>query len=96
MNIYQQNVEFSNYLVEAITKKSITGFSNSELVIAQEKSFKIFQNFIYNFFQEKFEPKDLIRIQNAASEPDAFEKFPDLEEKYNQAYKAFLEYLITI
>jgi len=93
VSLSDDDKEFINSLVKAITGVSIENFEATKQPEIQKQSYLVFQNFIYNYFSQNFEAKNLVRIQNLDSEPDTFSKFPDLQSKFDQAYEAFLEFL---
>ncbi|NJL97052.1 hypothetical protein HC864_04565 [Candidatus Gracilibacteria bacterium] len=85
--------EFINSLVKAITGLPIENFTPTKQSEVQKQAYLIYQNFIYNYFNQNFDKKDLLRIQNLDSEPNTITKFPELRNKFDQAYWAFLEFL---
>lgn len=86
--------EFVQSLVQAITGHHLHDLPEAHRHQTALDCIHFFVDFIIDFFEKQFEVKDAIRIKTVyESGHELFETFPDLKEKYDQAYQAFLHLL---
>jgi hypothetical protein len=90
----QNNDEFINNLVMAITGNEISEFEPSYQITLAQECLNAFISFITEFVTAKYSEIDAIRLKSSLQfSGDAFAKFSDLGEKFDDAYNAFLESL---
>jgi hypothetical protein len=90
----QNNDEFINNLVMAITGNEISEYEDEYQSTLAQECITAFINFITEFVTAKYSEIDSIRLKSALQfSGDAFAKFPDLGAKYDDAYDSFLESL---
>ena len=89
--------DFIRHLVPAIT-----GYKLEEIPIEERKKViyecvELYQNFIIDYLKETYGPKDAARLSanKKFANQNIFEKFPDLSEKTQDAFKAFIQTLKT-
>jgi hypothetical protein len=85
--------EFTQNLVTAMLGVSIEAIKPEKQEEMVEKCKAIFKDFIYGYFEENFNPIDGIRLKTAQAQEGMFDKFPDLVDKFEQAYTEFLKQL---
>jgi hypothetical protein len=88
-----QTAEFVNNLVIAMLGVAISDIVEDKREEMVKKCLQMFNDFIVGYFQENFTPIDVTRLKAAQAYPenDMFGKFPDLAEKFEKAYQAFLK-----
>jgi hypothetical protein len=90
-----QDLVFVDALIKAITGISLEDIPNDKKAYMIEQSLSIYQNYIIGYFKENFEDKDVLRIQQILKEGTTtiFDKFPELQTKFDEAYDSFIQYL---
>lgn len=97
-NLDSKTQEEVGEFVEALVL-AITGFKLEE--IPEEKReeivsdcIELFTKFILEYVEVNYSKKDALRLKAGyETGEDVFTRFPDLKEKYETAYKAFIEML---
>lgn len=90
-----QNLIFIDSLIKALTGLSLENIPDDKKTYMIEQSLSIYQNYIVGYFKENFETRDTLRIQQILKEGNThiFEKFPEIQIKFDEAYQSFLNYL---
>ncbi|MBC7471751.1 MAG: hypothetical protein H7196_00595 [candidate division SR1 bacterium] len=91
-----QNLVFIDALIKALTGLSLESIPDDKKNYMVEQSLIIYQNYIVGYFKENFETRDALRIQQILKEGNTniFDKFPEMQAKFDKAYQSFLNYLI--
>jgi hypothetical protein len=94
-NTQLQDIVFIDALIKALTGLSLNDIPDDKKTYMAEQSLNIYQNYIVGYFKENFEAKDALRIQQILKEGNVniFNKFPDMQAKFDEAYHSFLNYL---
>ncbi len=87
--------EFLNDLVGAITGYTIDQLPESKRDHIVLRCRDIFNNFILDYVEAKYDKKDAVRLKSVQifEDDDIFNKFPDLENKFQDAYNVFVNSL---
>jgi hypothetical protein len=90
-----QDLGFLNDLVKAITGKSLEQVPDETKLELSEKCMNIYQTYILSYFKKHFDTKAQLRIRQVTVEQktELFEKFPELQTQFDEAYTSFVEYL---
>jgi hypothetical protein len=90
-----QDLVFIDALIKAISGLSLQDIPDDKKTYMVEQSLSIYQNYIVGYFKENFETRDALRIQQILKEENTtiFDKFPDMQTKFDEAYQSFLNYL---
>ena len=90
-----QDLVFVDALLKSITGLSLEDIPNYKKSDMIKQSVDIYTNYIIGYFKENFEPKDILRIKQVLKEGSVsiFDKFPDLQVKFDEAYESFINYL---
>jgi hypothetical protein len=90
-----KDLVFVDALIKAITGLSLEDIPNDKKNYMIEQCLDIYQNYIVGYFKENFEDKDIIRIEQILKEGKTtiFDKFPDMQTKFDEAYQSFINYL---
>jgi hypothetical protein len=86
---------FIDALIKALSGISLQDIPDDKKSFMIEQSLSIYQNYIVGYFKENFETRDALRIQQILKEGNTniFDKFPDMQTKFDEAYQSFLNYL---
>lgn len=86
---------FCNSLVKAITGMNLDSIPDQSKSSIIENCLEIYQNYIIGYFKEHFDKNDIIRIQQVIKDgnTDLFNKFEDLNSKFDEAYQSFIQYI---
>ena len=90
-----QDLTFVDALLKSITGLSLEDIPNDKKSDMINQSIDIYTNYIIGYFKENFEAKDILRITQVLKEgtTSIFDKFPDLQTKFDEAYQSFINYL---
>lgn len=90
-----QELVFVEALLKAITGLPLEDIPNDKKSDMAKQSIDIYTNYIIGYFKENFEAKDIVRIKQVLKEGNVsiFDKFPDLQVKFDEAYESFINYL---
>jgi hypothetical protein len=93
-----QELAFVDNLVKAITGRSLESIPDANKALIVEKTMNIYQNYIIGYFKQHFDDKAQMRIKQVIREEKTilFEKFPDLQTQFDEAYTSFIQYISTI
>lgn len=88
-----QTTDFIVYLVEAVTGFSIEDFEADQQERLIQETVDTFSDYIEKYVTLKYSKKDASRLlaSKVFSDPSVFSKYPDLEIKFNEAYKSFFD-----
>lgn len=92
----QANIDkqFINNLVMAITGSDLASYNKDFQPKLAASCTKAFTDYIGKYIREKYGEMDSLRIRSALKYPgDIFVRFPDLKNKYDEAYQSFLNNL---
>lgn len=92
-----QTNDFVANLVRASLGYDIEELPNQERPEIIAKCINIFKDFILNYVGTKYGQKDMLRLKAMYQGDSAFsfDKNPDLSDKFDEAYDAFLDNLET-
>lgn len=86
--------EFVEALVLAITGFHIEDIPEDKREEIVKDCVEFFTGYIINYVGEKYDKKDSIRLKvGYETGENVFEKYPDLEAKYDEAYQSFVKML---
>jgi hypothetical protein len=90
---YFDTNEFVNDLVQVLTGYSIDELEETNRDEVVTKCISIFENFLFDYISTKYGKKDTVRLKSVQIFGDSsiFDKFPDLEDKFLDAFRVFLE-----
>jgi hypothetical protein len=95
--INAQTAYFLDLLVQAVFGFKIAQIPTQHQAKAIKISVDLYANFIANYLKKEFGAKESMRFKSSLQYPDTniFQRFADYGVKFDQAYKAFLQFLAT-
>jgi hypothetical protein len=90
-----EDLVFIDALIKALTGLSMQDIPDDKKTYMIEQSLSIYENYIVGYFKENFDTRDALRIQQILKEGNTniFDKFPEMQTKFDEAYQSFLNYL---
>ena len=95
-HITSELADFTNLLVQAVFGYPLTKIPQDKQSEAIKLSVKYLTEYVEMYLLENHSDKDLTRFKTSLKHPeqDIFHKFTDLGPKFEEAFKAFLKYLL--
>lgn len=88
--------DFAQTLVKATTGNDLNEIPTSERALILAKCLNLLKDFVFNYIQQNYGQKDLLRLKSAYlgnDEKNCFSKNPDLKVKFDEAFQAYLDNL---
>jgi hypothetical protein len=82
---------FIRILTKIVTGLDSTCFDEKTRSDLEEKSWDYFADYIYRYILDKYGRKYAIQIKIAQNDNTIFDKFPDLTDKLDEAWKDFFK-----